>query len=124
MNSIVMARPRNAKLEIAGFPSWRHPLLKDGLDLAEFLADARDGLVELPENPENDAIDHDSEEKCEHGGEANSLHRDSKRTSIAAGGGTEWAKRQSAEGALADYVAGMRSPPAPAPSGGWRAGAP
>ena len=67
MNSIVTARPRNAKLEIAGFPCWGHPLLKDGLDLAEFLADARDGLVELPENPENDAIDRESEEHSEHG---------------------------------------------------------
>ena len=88
MNSIVIAWPRNTKLEAAGFLRWRHPLLKDGLDLAKFLADARDGLVELPENPENDAIDRDSEEKCEHGGEANSLHRDSKRISIAAGGGS------------------------------------
>ena len=94
MNSIGTARPRNAKLEIAGFPCWGHPLLKDGLDLAEFLADARDGLVELPEHPKNDAIDRDTEENCEFG-EANSLHRDSKRISIAAGGGTEWAKRQS-----------------------------
>lgn len=95
MNSIVMARPRNAKLEAAGFLRGRLPLLKDGLDPAEFLADARDGLVELPENPENDAIDRETEENYEFG-EANSLHRDSKRISIAAGGRTEGAKRQSA----------------------------
>jgi hypothetical protein len=87
MNSIVMARPRNAKLEAAGFPRWRRPLLKDGLDRTELLADARDGLVELPEHPENDAIDRDTKENCEFG-EANSLHRDSKRISIAAGGGS------------------------------------